>query len=117
MPDFNFSITSPPYINKDDDVENPFTAYTTDGDGYAGYLKDIRSIYKQMGQIMAKDAKVIVEVANLKSQNGITTLAWDIAKEISKVLYFEGEVVVTWDVYGYGYGYDHSYSLIFSQPE
>lgn len=33
LPAFNFSITSPPYMTKDG-IENPFTAYTTKGDGY-----------------------------------------------------------------------------------
>ena len=113
LPAFDFSMTSPPYMSKHG-VQNPFTAYTTIGDGYTGYLKDIRSIYHQMGHIMAVDAKVVVEVANIKHEDGVTTLAWDIAKEISKVLHFEGEVVVCWDFYGYGY--DHSYCLVFSKP-
>ena len=113
LPAFNFSITSPPYMGKHD-VENPFTAYTTKGDGYTGYLKDIRSIYEQIRQIMAFDAKVVIEVSNIKHGDSITTLAWDIAKEISKVLHFEGEIVVSWDTYGCGY--DHSYCLFFSKP-
>ena len=66
-----------------------------------------------MGQIMAPDAKVVVEVANIKHGDSVTTLAWDMAREISQVLHFEGEVVVGWD--DYGYGYDHSYCLIFSK--
>jgi hypothetical protein len=53
-----------------------------------------------------------LEVANLKSEKQVTTLAWDVGREISKVLRFEGEVVVCWDKYGYGY--DHSYCLVFS---
>jgi DNA modification methylase len=113
LPVFNFSITSPPYMHKDE-AANPFTSYTTKGDGYASYLKDIRSIYEQLGQVMAFDAKVVVEVANIRYGDTVTTLAWDIAREISNVLHFEGEVVVCWD--SYGSGYDHSYCLIFSKP-
>jgi DNA modification methylase len=112
LPAFNFSMTSPPYMSKDD-IEDPFTAYRHKGDGYTGYLGDIRSIYEQMGQIMAPDAKAVVEVANIKHGDSVTTLAWDIAREISQVLHFDGEVVVSWD--SYGGGYDHSYCLIFSQ--
>ena len=62
---------------------------------------------------MAGDAKVVIEVANIRHEEKLTTLAWDIAKEISKVLHFEGEVVICWD--SYGGGYDHSYCLIFSK--
>lgn len=112
LPAFDFSITSPPYTSRHE-IEDPFTAYTTNGDGYTSYLKDIRSIYEQMGQVMAFDARVVIEVANIKYGDSVTTLAWDIAKEISKVLHFEGEVVVSWD--SYGYGYDHSYCLVFSK--
>jgi DNA modification methylase len=112
LPAFNFSITSPPYMSKYD-RENPFTAYTTKGDGYTGYLKDIQSIYKQMSQMMELDARVVIEVANIKKRGVVTTLAWDIAKEISQVLHFEGEVVVSWD--RYGSGYDHSYCLVFTK--
>ena len=114
LPNINFSMTSPPYMTKNDDT-NPFTAYTTIGSGYAGYLEDIRSIYQQIRQLMTINAKVVVEVANIKHGNCVTTLAWDIAKEISKELHFEGEVVVCWDQYGTGY--DHSYCLVFSKPK
>jgi hypothetical protein len=55
---------------------------------------------------------VVLEVANLKIEGELTTLAWDIAEEVSKVLRFEGEAVACWD--RYDYGYDHSYCLIFS---
>lgn len=112
LPAFNFSMTSPPYMSKDD-IEDPFTAYRNKGDGYTGYLRDIRRIYEQIGQIMAPDAKAVVEVANIKHRDNVTTLAWDLAREISQVLHFEGEVVVSWD--SYGCGYDHSYCLIFSK--
>jgi DNA modification methylase len=113
LPAFDFSITSLPYMSKYD-TENPFTAYTSKGDGYTGYLKDIRSIYKQIKQLMAFEAKIVIEVANIKNRDSVTTLAWDIAKEISSVLHFEGEVVLAWD--SYGGGYDHSYCLIYSKP-
>lgn len=113
LPAFNFSITSPPYMHKDGEA-NPFTSYTTKADGYTGYLKDIRSIYEQVGQLMTSNAKVVVEVSNIKHGDSVTTLAWDIAKEVARVLHFEGEVVVCWD--SYGYGYDHSYCLVFSKP-
>ncbi len=86
----------------------------TPGKGYQGYLDDICSIYEQMGQIMADDARVVIEVANIKHSDSITLLAWDVAAAVSRVLHFEGEVVVSWDKYGYGY--DHSYCLIFTKP-
>jgi hypothetical protein len=57
----------------------------------------------------------VIEIANLKTRQGVTPLAWDVAREISQVLTFAGEIVVCWDQYDFGY--DHSYCLVFSKPE
>jgi DNA modification methylase len=111
LPAIDFSMTSPPYMNKDD-VEDPFTDYCAEGQGYSAYLGDIRSIYEQLRRHMKPSGTVVVEIANLKNDGQVTTLAWDVAQEISKVLHFDGEVVVCWDKYGYGY--DHSYCLVYS---
>ena len=94
------------------DLEDPFTAYKTTGNGYTAYLDEIRSIYGQLSRHMKPAGTVVIEVANLKIDGQVTTLAWDVAHEVSKVLRFKGEVVVCWDKYGYGY--DHSYCLVYS---
>jgi SAM-dependent methyltransferase len=111
LPTIDFSMTSPPYMNKDDWVD-PFTGYQTQGKGYAAYLHDIRNIYGQLRKQMKPAGTIVLEIANLKLGGQVTTLAWDVAREVSKVLHFEGEVVVCWDKYGYGY--DHSYCLVYS---
>ena len=111
LPAMDFSMTSPPYMAKGD-LDDPFTDYTARGHGYAAYLRDIRSIYSQIRQHMKPAAKIVLEVANLKLDGQVTTLAWDVAQEVSTVLRFEGEVVICWD--SYGYGYDHSYCLVYS---
>jgi DNA modification methylase len=111
LPAIDFSITSPPYMNSDD-KEDPFTGYRLESQGYPAYLRDIRSIYDQLRIHMKPAGKVVLEIANLKRNGQITTLAWDVAQEISTVMHFEGEVVVCWD--HYGYGYDHSYCLVYS---
>jgi hypothetical protein len=112
LPRFHFSMTSPPYMQRAG-TANPLTAYTTADGDYATYLQSLRSIYAQMAQLMQEDGHMVVEVANLKGDTGITTLAWDLADVLADVLQFEGEVVVGWDTYGYGY--DHSYCLIFTK--
>ncbi|PWT95584.1 MAG: DNA methylase [Candidatus Melainabacteria bacterium] len=114
LPDFDFSITSPPYMGRHH-KENPFTAYSTVGEGYGKYLETMRQIYHQLNAKLKPSGRAVIEVSNLKHEDGtLTTLAWDIATEISKVLRFQGEIVVTWDD-GYGYGYDHSYCLVFAK--
>jgi DNA modification methylase len=112
LPLFDLSLTSPPYMSKND-REDPFTAYTQPGSGYTGYLRDLQRIYAQMHRLMKPEARVVIEAANIKVNNEVTTLAWDIANVIGQVLVFEGEIVIEWEN-PYGYGYDHSYALVFS---
>ena len=112
IPAIDFSITSPPYMTESNHPMDPFTGYQVKSKGYKTYLRDIRNIYKQLRKHMKPTGMVVVEVSNLKVENQVTTLAWDIGKEISQVLQFHGEVIVCWDKYGYGY--DHSYCLVFS---
>lgn len=110
LPPIDFSITSPPFMERDD-VEDPLANYSTAGSGYAAYLHEIEQIYGQLRQRLKPGARAVLEVSNLKSSGGVTTLAWDIARAVSNVLAFEGETIIGWD--RYGYGYDHSYCLVF----
>lgn len=109
----DFSMTSPPYMSRDDRTD-PLTAYADVGRGYEAYLADMQEIYRQVGLLLADGARAVVEVANLKSDGGLTPLAWDLARAIGEVLRFEREVVVGWRP-TYGYGYDHSYCLVFTR--
>jgi DNA modification methylase len=112
LPLFDFCLTSPPFTPKED-TENPFMDYSEKEYSYLAYLQEFRQIYEQVMQVLKPSAHVVIEIANLKTKQGITTLAWDVAREVSKVLTFNGEIVVCWDKYGYGY--DHSYCLVFSR--
>lgn len=114
FPEVDFSITSPPYMGKHH-RENPFTAYTTEFSGYAEYLEQIAHIYLQLAKRLKPSSRAVVEVSNLKHEDGtITTLAWDIAGAISNVMRFEGEVIVGWEGLE-SFGYTHSYCLVFSK--
>ncbi|MFX1512300.1 MAG: DNA methyltransferase [Promethearchaeota archaeon] len=118
LPQMDFFLTSPPYMNQQYWV-NPLTE-KNEANCYTTYLEDIRKVFTNVTEVMRPGGRVVVEVANLKGKGRpVTTLAWDIAKEVAQVLKFEGEVVVAWegeesDSGGtYGCGYDHSYCLIF----
>jgi tRNA G10 N-methylase Trm11 len=115
LPQFDFLLTSPPYMSKND-REDPFSAYTLPGSGYEAYLHDLQQIFVQIRKFMKPGARAVIEASNLKGESGVTTLAWDIAKAVGQVLVFEGEMVIEWEE-SYGYGYDHSYALIFSRSE
>lgn len=111
LPTFQFAMTSPPYMSIND-PEDPLTDYRLPGRGYRSYLADMRGIFGQLRGLLEPGGTLVVEVANLKGQGQLTTLAWDLAVEIGRVLHFEGEIVIGWDLQEYGY--DHSYCLVFS---
>lgn len=112
LPNFDLCLTSPPYTNEQDS-ENPFVDYRQKGFDYPSYLEEMGNIFSQVAQKLNPSGHVVIEAANLKKQGHVTTLAWDIAQEVSKMLHFEGEIVIGWD--RYGYGYNHSYCLVFSK--
>lgn len=112
LPSFDLCLTSPPYTNEKDS-ENPFVDYRQKGFDYPSYAKEMGNIFSQVAQKLNPSGHVVIEAANLKKQGHVTTLAWDIAREVSRVLHFEGEIMIGWDKYGYGY--NHSYCLVFSK--
>jgi DNA methylase/Phosphotransferase enzyme family len=112
---FHLSISSPPFMRKND-REDPLSAYTNEGRGYEQYLRDVREVYRQVGSRMVDGGRVVILVANLKSPDGLTPLAWDVAREVSNVLSFQGEVVVIPEE-GFAFGYDHYYCLIFARQQ
>lgn len=108
LPKFDFSITSPPFMRYFD-TEDPFSNYKRSGN-YSKYLKDIRKVYMQIKKLMKKNATIIVEVSNTLGDDDtqpLTPLAWDIGKELSRVFFFEQEII-----YCSKEG-DHSHVLVF----
>ena len=112
LPLLDLCLTSPPYTNQNDD-ENPFVDYRKKGFDYPSYLQEMSRIFSQMAHKLKASGHVVIEASNLKKNGHVTMLAWDIAREVSKILHFEGETIVCWDKYGYGY--NHSYCLVFSK--
>lgn len=112
LPLIDLCLTSPPYTNESD-TENPFVDYRKKGFDYSSYIKEIGNIFSQVFQKMNASGYLVIEASNLKKNGQVTTLAWDIAREVSRIFHFEGETVIGWDEYGYGY--NHSYCLVFSK--
>jgi len=112
LPLFALCLTSPPYTNQSD-TENPFVDYRQKGFDYSSYLQGMGSIFSQVSQKMKPAGRLVIEASNLKKNGEVTTLAWDIAHEVSKIFHFDGETIICWDEYGYGY--NHSYCLVFSK--
>jgi hypothetical protein len=112
LPSIDLCLTSPPYTNQSD-TENPFVDYRQKGFDYPSYLQGMASVFSQVSQKMNPSGRLVIEASNLKKNGEVTTLAWDIAREVSRLFHFEGETIFCWDEYGYGY--NHSYGLVFSK--
>jgi DNA modification methylase len=115
LPKVDLVLTSPPFM-KQTSRHDPLTADKTEGH-YSKYLDELTGIFRKLDGFLNPSARVILEVSNIKGEE-ITPLAWDISREISKVMHFEGEIVVGWEGSDsgrgvFGYGYDHSYCLVF----
>lgn len=92
LPLLDFCMTSPPYM-RFFDKENPMKNYTTAGN-YQRYLADIRKIYSKIHPLMKIGSAIVLEVSNVAGNNHpLTPLAWDIARELSKIFFFEREYV------------------------
>lgn len=123
FPPIDCCFTSPPFMEQQDD-RNPFQNYAGEST-YDDYLDDIESAFSRLDTVLAPGGHVIIDIANMKHQDRVTTLAWDVADRVSNVFNFDGEIVVTWisedpdgstDEPAFGYGYDHSYCLTFRKP-
>ncbi len=111
IPPVDLAMTSPPYMNQGDS-EDPLSAYEVAGQGYEAYLSGLTEVFCHVRDLLKPEGRLVIEVANLKRGEAVTTLAWDIGRSVAGMMRFEGEVVVCWD--RYGYGYDHSYCLVYS---
>lgn len=125
VPSVDCCFTSPPYMTEMMEAD-PLTNYTETGQDYEQYLTDLGRVFDHVDDLLREDGHVLVDVSNMKFEGAVTTLAWDIASEVTERFQFKREVVVTWGAddssrdHGdgtYGYGYDHSYCLVFEQEE
>jgi len=113
FPPIDFVYTSPIFMSKNE-TRDPLNGYKTEGN-YTKYLEDIKKIFTDLKKFLKPKSHIIVDIANLKVDR-ITTLAWDVGKALSDVLYFEGEVIIAYEGTRdrESFGYDHAYCLIFS---
>jgi DNA modification methylase len=114
LPWLDFSITSPPYMTRYDPPEDPLSGGLRRHGDYAGYLRDIRSIYAQMREVLKPGARAVINAANIITPAGVFPLAWDLAAAVGQELRFEREVVISWDREMPNFTSD--YCLIFVRP-
>lgn len=123
LPTVDCVLTSPPFMHEVDD-RNPLRNYAGESD-YPTYLDDLRGVFAGVADHLREDGCLLVEASNMKFEERVTTLAWDLADALRElpVLRFAGEHVVAWEGASggpegpgvYGFGYDHSYVLVFER--
>ncbi len=111
VPKVDLSISSPPYMTREDHPQNPLTGYRTMDGNYLEYLRDLRTLYREIA-VRACDpgAHIVVNVANLVA----TRLAWDLGTALADVMEFEREIVLDWDQTQHWFTQD--YCLVFRPP-
>jgi DNA modification methylase len=94
LPAPDLVITSPPYMTANDHPQNPLTGYSTlDGD-YDEYLTQVGSVFQQVAEVLRPGGHLVINVANLRHEDVITSLAWDIGRLVSRWLTLRRDVVV-----------------------
>jgi DNA modification methylase len=92
-------MTSPPYMAAAGHPWNPLTAYRTLDADYDRYLAELRDVFAVVARHVRAGGHIAVNVANLRYQDEVTPLAWDLARVLSGLpgLTFCGEIYLDWD--------------------
>lgn len=90
-------LSSPPYMTANEHPHDPLSAYTLVAGDYRSYLADLTAIARTMRGLLRPGGHLVLNVANIRHRGHTTTLAWDVARTIGRVLPFVGETVICWD--------------------
>ncbi len=90
-------LTSPPYMPAVDHPENALNAYETMDGHYPTYLRELREVFGQVTALLRPGGHVAINVGNMVDGGVVTTLAWDLAREVSEHLTFVRETFLCWD--------------------
>ncbi len=114
FPQMDFSISSPPYMIQGVDSSYPFYSSPIDN-YYDDYLEKVGLVYRNLKRILKPNSYIIVEACNVIYGESFKTLAWDIAKTISKDYSFQKEYIIEWigKYRNFKLGLNHSYCFLF----
>jgi DNA modification methylase len=90
-------LTSPPYMTVANHPENPLTTYRTSDGDYATYLAELGNIFQQIATLLRPGGHAVVNVANVRTGDTITPLAWDFARTGAQHLTLRQESFLCWD--------------------
>jgi len=110
-------FTSPPYMPSADHPENPLTGYATRDGDYATYLRELGSVFAQVGTLLRPGGQLVVNVADvIGKEGGVTSLASDVAQVIAEHLTLLGATTLQWDQHPAGLAGDYLLWFIKEDP-
>lgn len=92
FPKMDFCMTSPPFMPKGDKW-NPLSWGNPAKAGYDTYLKQLQKIFGQIGEVMKRNARIVVHVDNIPGRI-FTPLVRDMSLTIGKVMQPENEITI-----------------------
>ena len=92
-------LTSPPYMPRGDHPWNPLTGYETLDADYDVYLGELGEVFAAVTRVLRPGGHIAVNVANMRNNDAVTPLAWDLARVIGELpgVEFRGETYLEWD--------------------
>ena len=139
LPEIDFVITSPPYgpmlnkkglVAKGREEAGLDVKYSNDlhdlgnASGYDDFLQKLLAIFQNIIPKVKEGGHLVVILQNYMDKGNYQMLAWDFAREMSKLVQFRGERIWCQDnktLYPYGYRYSfvpnvhHHYCLVFKK--
>jgi tRNA G10 N-methylase Trm11 len=99
-------------------VDSRFSFREWNEEGFAHYLDDVRSIFVSLRALLAPSAKLVIEVCNVREQQRVRPVVWDVGRVLAELFHFEGEIVRcnTGNAMA-GAGFNHNYLLVFTNRE
>jgi DNA modification methylase len=107
-------LTSPPYMSAVDHPQNTLTAYTTMDGSYPTYLAELTNVFVTVISHLRVGGHLVINAANIRTGNVVTTLAWDIAHALKPYAAFRGETYLRWDRPPAMFSGD--YCMVFQKP-
>lgn len=105
LPRFDLVFTSPPYV----------TVHLKDDPWGESYFVDMLRIFEAIRSRLKPDAAVVVEVANVHTEDGFRPLAWQWGELLSRLFTLRREIICcNTDDARVGPGVDHSHLLVYA---
>jgi len=141
LPEIDLVITSPPYgpmLNKkglaskkreDKELDTKYSEDAADvgnAASYSDFLEKLLQIFQKIIPKIKPEGHLVVILQNYMDKGNYQMLAWDFARELSKLVQFRGERIWCQDnktLYPYGYRYSfvpnvhHHYCLVFKNNQ